>query len=779
MTGVVVAVPTAAAAQTRLYAIPATTLGEAIVRFGEQSGLTIGLDDAGLGPRRSKRLQGRYPEAEALGRLLAGTGATFEFINPRTVRIIRAPFPRARAVVRRDPIVPRDVQPAVPTEIVVTASKQGIPLYRYAGSVDIAEVDPNRNARSASLGTAAIVAHLPLLSSTNLGPGRNKLFIRGVADSSFNGPTQSTVGQYLGDIRLTYNAPDPDLNLYDIKRVEVLAGPQGTLYGTGALGGIIRLVPNMPDPAAWAGSFSAGRGATQDGGASSDVAVMLNAPIISGRLAIRAVGYRVIDAGYIDDPLRGQANINRTTSNGGRIDVRVDPGDDWTIDAGAIIQNIGSRDGQYTLRGQPDLTRATELAQPFDNDYRLIHVRIGKRWQDLEFVSSTALVRQDVTTQYDATAASASAPPRLFVETIGISLLSQETRLSGRRKGTDDWVAGFSLVHETEQLRRRLGDPVAPVAITGVRNAVTEAALFAQYTIPLATRLSATVGGRVTYSGATGQALDTRLPESSEPKRTNLRASPSVALSWRPANRWLAFVHYQEAARAGGLAVGPASSPQSAQRFRSDTLRMVEGGFRWGHTDQDRLAASATMSFARWSNIQADLVDVTGLPFTANIGDGRIIGLETNLSWMPFSAVHITLSGFFNHSTLDNPAPAFAAARDRDLPNVAESGSRAAVTYRAELWRGTPLVLDGSLRYVGRSQLGIGPPIDVRQGRYLEASAGGRLELGRVGLSLDVSNVGNVRGNRFAFGNPFGITARNQITPLRPRSVRIGLDAKF
>src|SRR3546814_3098560 len=86
------------------------------------------------------------------------------------------------------------------------------------------------------------------LSSTHLGAGRNKLFIRGIADSSFTGPTQATVGQYLGDIRLSYNAPDPDLRLYDVDNVEVLEGPQGTLYGAGSLGGIIRVVPNAPNP---------------------------------------------------------------------------------------------------------------------------------------------------------------------------------------------------------------------------------------------------------------------------------------------------------------------------------------------------------------------------------------------------------------------------------------------------------------------------------------------------------------------------------------------------
>ena len=87
--------------------------------------------------------------------------------------------------------------------------------------------------------------------------------------------------------------------------------------------------------------------------------------------------------------------------------------------------------------------------------------------------------------------------------------------------------------------------------------------------------------------------------------------------------------------------------------------------------------------------------------------------------------------------------------------------------------------MNGSLRYVGRSQLGIGPPLDVGQGDYVVAAAGARLSRGRFGLSLDIDNIADARANRFAFGNPFGLERGDQETPLRPRTVRIGIDAKF
>src|SRR5206468_9381651 len=92
---------------------------------------------------------------------------------------------------------------------------------------------------------------------TNLGSGRNKIFVRGLSDGSFTGKTQSTVGLYLDDVPITYNAPDPDLRLADVERVEVLRGPQGTLYGSGSMGGIVRIVTSKPDPARLAGEVSA------------------------------------------------------------------------------------------------------------------------------------------------------------------------------------------------------------------------------------------------------------------------------------------------------------------------------------------------------------------------------------------------------------------------------------------------------------------------------------------------------------------------------------------
>jgi iron complex outermembrane recepter protein len=757
-----------AAAQTSSFDIPAGRLSDALIALAGQARITIGASDPGLAAVRSRAVRGRMPVRAALTRLLAGTGYGFTFTGPGAVRIVRA-MPVA------PPPPPAPPPPESPTaDIIVTASKAGVALENFGGTVHLLDLRNRDSGRFGEHGSAAVLTRLPMLASTSLGPGRNKIFIRGVADSSFNGPSQSIVGQYLGDVRLTFNAPDPDLQLYDIGRVELLEGPQGTLYGTGSLGGILRLVPNPPDPARTAGAISAGLLATQHGDPGGDLAGMINLAVVPGRVALRVVGYGSIDGGYIDDAGRGLADVNRTNIYGGRATLLWEPGDDWQLELGGAAQYLAGRDGQYALRGLPPLTRRSVLAQPFDNDYRLGEFTLRKRWPGVELVSATAIVRHALESRFDATGFPATSGPQLFTEDVGITLVSNETRLSQPNARGEGWVAGWSLLHDINRIRRTLGPPGAPAPITGVRNDVTEGALFGQFSHALVPDVVATLGGRLTYAKSAGMLLDAPAPND-EPERTDVRFSPSAALTWHAAPRLLVYARFQQGFRAGGLAVSAAG----AQRFESDSLTSWEAGLRFGRPDRGRLSVNAAFSYARWADIQADLIDSSGLPFTANLGDGRIWGFEAEASWRLTPSLRIEAAAFVNSSALSNPVPAFAAADERDLPNIPGEGARAAVHFETPLSPRLTLALDGAVRFVGHSQLGIGPPLDLAQGGYVDGQAGARLDFGAFGLSLDIDNLADARGNRFAFGNPFSIGARDQVTPLRPRTVRIGFDAAF
>ena len=776
------AAPTpAAAAQALQFDIRPRRLSDSLVALGEQARITIDASDPALATIPSRAVRGRMTVDGALARLLAGTGYSFRFVAPGAVRIVRAPVPPPRRVRPRPKPVPAPVAAPPPEpapDIIVTASKQGTALARFPGTVHLLELAPEESGRLGARGSEPIVNRLPMLASTSLGPGRNKLYIRGVADSSFNGPSQSIVGQYLGDVRLTFNAPDPSLQLYDIKSVELLEGPQGTLYGTGSLGGILRLVPNDPDSGAFAASASAGLLAVGHGGLGGDASAMLNLPIVRDRLALRAVGYASEEPGYIDDLGRGRSDVNATQVHGGRAALRFEPGGGWTFELGGVAQYVSGRDGQYATRGLPPLSRRTRIAQPFDNDYLLGQFTLRKRWKDVELTSSTGLVKHVLESQFDATGFPGTTGTQLFTEDVDIILLSNETRLSRPRAHGAGWVAGWSLVHDVNRISRSLGPPAAPLPITGVRNAVNEAALFGQYSLQLGSRLLATAGGRATYSETVGRPTGAG-PELDGPTRNDFRLSPTAAVSWQAGRQSLVYVRYQQGFRAGGLAISATGSAMTAERFESDSLASLEAGLRVGRRGVDRLSFDAALSYAKWDDVQADLIDSRGLPFTANIGDGRIYGFEAEATWRAARSLRFDAAIFLNDSALVSPRPRFAAADERDLPNIATTGARAGAHFVTSIGPSAGLTLDGSLRYVGKSRLGIGPPIDIEQGGYVDGEVGARLDLGRLGLSLDVTNVADIRGNRFAFGNPFTVAARDQVTPLRPRSVRMGIDVAF
>src|SRR5690606_30281176 len=140
--------------------------------------------------------------------------------------------------------------------------------------------------------------------STRQGTGRNKLFVRGVADSALSGPLQATVGQYFGDFRLGFGTPDPDFALIDIRRISVFEGPQGSRFGSGAIGGVIRIEPEYPDPAGHWGRAAVGVSATRGGAIGSDAAFTLNQPTGMGG-AVRLVAYGRREGGFVDNPVRG------------------------------------------------------------------------------------------------------------------------------------------------------------------------------------------------------------------------------------------------------------------------------------------------------------------------------------------------------------------------------------------------------------------------------------------------------------------------------------------
>lgn len=770
----------AAHAQTRQFDVRAGTLGEVAGSLGSQAGITIAIPDADIARRRSPGVRGKFSVREALSRALRGTGAEAVFYDERTVRIARrrqSPPAAVRAPRPTPPPSPPLPPAPPPEEIVVTASKQNISSVNYPGSVKIDGFEPDWLVRNAAKGSAAIIARQPVIGSTNLGPGRNKLFVRGIADSSFNGQTQATVGQYLGEARLNYNAPDPDLNLYDMERAEVLVGPQGTLYGAGSLGGIIRLVPRMPDSEAAQASAALGVSTTRFGGLGGDAAAMINLPIVERRAAMRLVAYGSREAGYIDDSQRNIANINGSRVVGQRLSVRIDDLAGWTIDIGGVSQEIDVHDGQYTLRGGPPLTRGNPISQPFANDYGLVFVNLRRMIGSKELVSTTSAVRHNLTSVFDATGDGDPGVPRLFEERNNIRFISHETRISGGGRRTP-WVAGVAILYNINQIDRTLGPPDAPVEIAALQNTQSEIAIFGQATLPLSRTLGLTLGSRLATAHGEGQLARAGQILSVETSGDKLKILPTAALDWHPDSNFSAFLRYQQGFRSGGLAATVTGSPDDTQEFVADDMTLAELGFRAGAETGDPLSFRLSLFAVDWNDIQADLIDSAGLPYTANTGSGWIFGIDGELAWRASPALTLKASAFVNDSDL-RPNMALPNGGDMVLPGVAGYGAYIGANWQKKIRPGLDFTAAATLRFVGKSYLGAASPLDVSQGGYSVGSLGARLATERAGFSIDIDNITDARANTFAFGNPFRLADRNQETPLRPRTVRVGIDIRF
>ncbi len=169
-------------------------------------------------------------------------------------------------------------------EVVVTGTKRAQDWFTTPSPISVLGKEEFELAAPLT-GTRAALQASASMSSTNLGPGRNRQFIRGIADSAFNGPSQSTVSVQVDEARVTFDAPDPDLRQVDVERIEILKGPQGPLYGTGALGGIYHIVTKRPDLEESSASAAVYGSALASSGAGGGASVVVNAP-----LRARAVG---------------------------------------------------------------------------------------------------------------------------------------------------------------------------------------------------------------------------------------------------------------------------------------------------------------------------------------------------------------------------------------------------------------------------------------------------------------------------------------------------------
>jgi outer membrane receptor protein involved in Fe transport len=745
--------------------IDAGPLAASLAQISQLTGLSIGF--AGDLPQVStRRLSGTMSPETALRRLLQGTGLRAVRVGANLYRIETAPGFFSRA---RDRPTPAGGEPSA-AEIVVTAQKRPeslvtVPISLSVIRMDAAAAGPRApTSQDVSLATEG-------LAMTNLGPGRNRQFIRGVADSPFNGQSQSTVAVQVDDARVTFNAPDPDLRLIDIDRVEVLKGPQEPLYGSGALGGIYHVVtrrPDLDDASAWLRVSAQG---VEHGGIGTGAEGVVNLPLDEGRLAVRGVGYHFLDAGWINNS--NLKNSNSAETMGLRLDMRWLPLENWTVDAGFILQDTNSRDSQYVIAGANTLNRINSVREPTDNDFKLLHGTIAGDLGWARFLSATSYVDHGFGYTLDASAAAANfglSGAARFQDDRLYTLFNQEFRLSST--GPAHWLVGMAYLRATSHERATVtGEGGAPLTVESIDRQVSEYSAFGEGRLRLFSRLDATVGARLSHSEAKDEAAD--LADRQDIGRGKTIISPSFSLSTRLGGQGIIYLRYARAMRPGGLAP---NGQTASGHFDADELGTLDLGARWFSRD-GKISASTSAYYTIWREIQSDYLLDNGLVSTRNAGRGRIVGLEGAVDWNPGGGFDISAGGNVQSAQLTHASDGLKLD-DRRLPIAPNINGRLAVTKTVELgeWRGH---VTGQANYIGSARLTFDDDLDREMGKY--AVLVGYAEMSRKAWTIGgrIDNLLDVKGDSFAFGNPFSIRSGAQYTPLRPRTLTLSVSRRW
>ncbi|MBX3479009.1 MAG: TonB-dependent receptor [Caulobacter sp.] len=782
-----------AAPRTFEFNIAEKALGAELVEFALRTGLSVGGGNIAACAPRGRPLVGRFTARAGLTRLLAGTGCSFRFIDAGAVEIIVLPRPGPTQARPEPTTPPRPAPPVDLAELVVVATRRPTTVDQLA--YPVTALDAATLAGQAVTDAADIAQLSPGMTVTNLGSGRNKILIRGLSDGPLTGRTQSMVGLYLDDVRITYNAPDPDLRLIDMAQVSVLRGPQGALYGAGSLGGVLRLSTNRPELDRVTGWLSGSAGVTHGGDGSSTLEGMLNLPLVEGRAGLRAVAWRDVDGGYIDDVGLRRANVNRLVRLGGRLAARLELNGTWSLTVGLVGQAIDSDDTQYAVAGVGPYQRRNSLREPHDNDFAEARLGLTGRtaWGELRWTA--AVVDHHLDSRYDATAAPpvASPPgPVAFDDVNDLNSFVTEASLISGAGAPFDWLVGVFYGRSQQDIDLTLATATASPVVSFTearRDRLEESALFGEVVLPLPADLDLTLGGR--FFSAKGQVRSLiATPLTGDKADFSGRFShsgfaPKILVSWRGLDGVVLYAGATEGYRSGGFnttgapgqAFDAAGGVQPYRRYQGDELWSFEAGARFSSLEGS-LQINVTAFETRWSNIQSDQLLASGLPFTANIGDGINRGVEVE---GVYRSGPLRLSGnlLVNSPELDRANPAFPARSDLSLAGVPAFSAGLSAHYAWPISGDHQLELDGRLAYVGASSLTFDAQTSPAMGDYVSGRLAASLVGDRWSLTLAVTNPADSRGDTFAYGNPFTLRTTRQMTPQRPRTASLTLRATF
>lgn len=666
-----------ASAQAQTFEIPAGDLNAALRQFSLQSRVQLIYSTELADGKRSARLSGSFTPADALGRLLAGSDLTAERINDNTIVLKKLELAAPAGATASMPGTQPGGQPR-PQDmdaITITATRRATDVQRTPLAVSAISGDTLRETGSVDVRSYARL--IPGLSVQDGGSGATRLSMRGIYSSG-----EATTSVYYDEIPVSgwvgtgsdAGGRAPELDLFDVERIEALRGPQGTLYGAGSMGGSIRIIREKPKLDVHEGALQAGYALTEGGDPSWSSHAMVNLPLLDGVLAARAVLYRRETGGYVDGLAigGGESNINDSRNWGGRVILRYQPTDALTLDISHVNQRTQATSvGWSPHAGLPYGSMSTTKVPYMDNS-NISNVTLN--W-DLG-----PAVLTGISSYFDRTAAYGMDSSYLFQRFadggseeaggyIPATLYypgttknwSNEWRLSSNPGNRVDWTFGlFAENRKTDLSSQHVRvDPASGEVITPLQpffrryvdDQLEQQAVYGDATWHATSNLDVTLGLRrnryeKTFIGYTdiplaliggGSATPTRVAASENGwlKKANL--------AWTLSPSAMVYFTGADGMRPGGVnqTVG---LPPGLSGYLGDRLWNYEAGIKSAWLDR-RLIANIAIYQIDWKDMQIGATGATGAySFIANAGEARMRGTEWELVYRPLAGLELSAS---------------------------------------------------------------------------------------------------------------------------------------
>lgn len=617
-------------------------------------------------------------------------------------------------------------------EIVVSAQKReqalaDIPMSITAISGDVLEQLQADNFQD-------LVSLIPGFSLNTQRRGVSRVTLRGIN----TGGVAATVGVYVNDVPFGSSSGlanaailSGDFDTFDLSRLEVLRGPQGTLYGASSLGGVMRYVTNAPNTEAFEGRIRASAESVDNGDVGYSLNGMLNVPV-SDSFALRGTAYYRNEPGFIDsignnpitslldptvnivDGTRVEDGINEVDSYGARVSALFMPTENFSVDVTAHLQNIDS--------GSSDLVDSDPVAlAPLDgslvrsryhddaNDisYRVYSATLDWNFDamSLQSITSYGDLEHDFRVDLAADTSLAGAPlaavttllfgddtarplSTVIDQVTATEKFTQELRLVSADNDTFEWLVGLyytdedsgiepQLIRAVEAGTDTIAADIPELARASVVSNYEEIALFANATWYITPKFDLSFGARQSENDQTAsQRLEGALVGGSI-NFDNATSSESP-FTWSISPRYAfsenisAFVRIATGFRPGGPNVIPTGAPPGTPgSYDSDELTSYEVGLKSTSAD-GRFALDVTAFFLDWEDIQL-FAQVNGIGINANGGTAESKGFEFAASFMPADGLTLSANGAYTDAYLTQDTDPIVGGLDGDaLPFVPE-----------------------------------------------------------------------------------------------------------